>query len=63
MKFLTSQYVGVFWHNVYKKWIAGFQYKKKKYYGGLYDNEVDAAKKVNSICDELGIQKKNHGVI
>jgi len=33
--------------------------KKKKYYGGYYLYEIDAAKRINQLCDEVGIQRKN----
>ena len=34
-------------------------HKKKKYYGGLFDNEEHAAMKVNLLCDKYGIERKN----
>merc|ERR1712096_117318 len=37
------------------KWKA----KLNDYYGGLFDNEGQAAMKVNLLCDELGIERKN----
>ena len=37
-------------------------WKQKKYEGGHYDNEIDAAKRVNQLCDGLEIERKNPGV-
>ena len=31
-------------------------------YGGYFNDELDAAKKVNQWCDELGINVKNPGI-
>ena len=31
-------------------------------YGGLFVNELDAAKRVNQLCDEFGIKQKNSGI-
>ena len=33
--------------------------RKKQIYGGQFNNELDAGKKVNQICEELGISLKN----
>jgi len=32
---------------------------KKRYYGGYFDEQIEAAKRVNQLCDELGIPRKN----
>ena len=55
----TSKYIGVTWHTAAKKWRACVCIKKKKLEGGKYKNELDAAKRVNQMCDELGIERKN----
>jgi len=34
-------------------------YNKKRYYGGYFDNEEHAAMKINLLCDEHGIKRKN----
>jgi len=54
----TSQYIGVSWHKDKKKWEVSL-YHKKKYYGGLFDNEEQAAMKINLLCDKNGIERKN----
>jgi hypothetical protein len=39
----TSRFVGVYRHKT-GKWLAGFRYRGKYYYLGLFADEVDAAK-------------------
>jgi len=55
----TSIYNGVSWHKDKKKWYTELMHKKKKYYGGYFDNEEYAAMKVNILCDNCEIQRKN----
>merc|ERR1711925_69896 len=55
----TSKYNGVSWHKDKKKWQTQFMYNKKKYFGGYFDNEEQAAMKVNLLCDKNGIERKN----
>ena len=43
MKGFTSKYKGVYWSKCAKKWVAQVTLKQKKYYLGLFNNEVDAA--------------------
>jgi hypothetical protein len=31
-------------------------------YGGIFNDEMDAAKKVNQLCEEFGIIVKNPGI-
>ena len=38
-------------------------YNKKKYFGGYFDNEEQAAMKVNLLCDKNGIERKNPMII
>merc|ERR1712034_199927 len=33
-----------------------------KKYGGCFDDELDAAKKVNQLCEEYGMPHKNTGI-
>jgi len=56
----TSQYKGVYWHRGTRKWrvLLCFDGQKQKY-GGLFKYELDAAKKVNQLCEELGIPLQN----
>ena len=54
----TSIYNGVCWNKDNKKWQAQL-HSKKKYYGGLFDNEEHAAMKINLLCDKIGIERKN----
>jgi len=57
--FPTSKYNGVSWNKTTKKWVATLQHNNKKYCYGSFDNEEDAAIKVNLICDKCEIKHKN----
>ena len=57
-----SQYKGVSWHNLSKKWCTQLKFKGEQKYGGVYIEELDAAKKVNQLCEKLGIPPKNPGI-
>merc|ERR1712034_214142 len=59
----TSLYSGVSWQNDAKKWKAELMHKRKKYYGGLFENEEHAAMKINLLCDKYGIKRKNPTII
>merc|ERR1712034_33757 len=61
----TSQYKGVYWHRKRKKWGAWLSLKNgKKKFGGNFKDELDAAKKVNQLCEQLGISPtQNSGVV
>ena len=56
---LSSQYIGVSWDKQNKKWQVQLQHNKKRCFGGLFGKERDAAMKVNLLCDEFGILRKN----
>ena len=34
-------------------------HKSRYRYGGLFNDEMDAAKRVNQLCEEIGIPLKN----
>jgi len=55
----TSKYTGVCWHRKKKKWHTYLKHNKKLYYGGHFDNEDQAAMKVNLLCEKNGIKRKN----
>jgi len=55
----TSKYAGVSWLEKRKRWQAQLVHKKKKRFGGLFKKEKHAAMKVNLLCDEFGIKRKN----
>merc|ERR1712034_202842 len=56
----TSQYIGVYWHKQKKQWQTLVSLKgKKQMYGGHFNDELDAAKKVNELCEKLGIPQQN----
>jgi cell division protein FtsL len=56
---LSSQYKGVSWEKKLQQWKATVYWKKHIYGAGTYINELDAAKRVNEICDSLGMERKN----
>ena len=56
----TSKYRGVYWHKKHKKWDARICLKgQKPKFGGYFEDEVDAAQKVNQLCEELQIPAQN----
>jgi len=59
----SSQFIGVSWNKVNKKWIAQINIKNRgKRFGGCFDDEHEAAKRVNQLCGELGMTAKNPGI-
>merc|ERR1712034_292486 len=56
---LTSQYKGVTWNRKRTKWCVLLCLGGKRKYGGLYKDELDAAKRVNQLCEELRIPFQN----
>merc|ERR1712034_234911 len=55
-----SQYKGVIWHKQSGNWYAQLQVKgKKQKYGGIFKDELDAAKRINQLCEEFGIPPHN----
>jgi len=57
-----SLYDGVYWHVETGKWYAHLSLSSgERKYGGIFDEELDAAKKVNHLCEELGIAPLNPG--
>ena len=55
-----SQYKGVFWNKKCKKWITVLYMKgQKQKYGGYFNDELNAAKRVNQLCKESGIPLQN----
>lgn len=51
----SSQYHNVIWDRTRQKWIGAVRHNSKNHYQKRFDNELDAAKHVNWILDELGI--------
>ena len=43
----TTGYKGVFWHKLAQKWMAQIKVNKRFIYLGLFNNIIDAARKVN----------------
>merc|ERR1712034_306971 len=58
-----SQYKGVTWHKTSGKWYVQLKLKGEKIkYGGVFKDELDAAKRVNQLCEKLGIRTKNSSI-
>jgi hypothetical protein len=56
----TSQYKGVYWRGKRGKWCVQLRLKKQKpICGGHFKDEMDAAKRANQLCKELGIPLQN----
>ena len=48
------------WNKKHKQWCAQLSLKgKKQMYGGYFNDELDAAKRVNQLCEEFGIPLQN----
>jgi hypothetical protein len=58
-KIKISQYKGVMCHKQSGKWCVIICLKRQRRYGGMFNDELDAAKRVNQLCKELGISPKN----
>merc|ERR1712034_34880 len=59
----TSQFKGVHWHKRSGKWHVIMHPKgQKQKYGGMFKNELDAAKRVNQLCQELRIPLQNPAI-
>ena len=56
----TSQYKGVAWNKGRKKWFVLIKPKgHNSKYGGYFKDELDAAKRANQLCEQLGIPLQN----
>ena len=52
----TSQYKGVSWHKERGKWYVSMRQKgQKTKYVGMFKDELEAGKRANQVCEELGI--------
>merc|ERR1712034_33130 len=59
----TSQFKGVYWHKETGKWYVVMRPKRQKQkYGGMFKDELDAAKRVNQLCQELRIPLQNPAI-
>ena len=57
-----GKYVGVYWLKQKKTWRASMTHNSQTHYIGCFEFEEDAAKAVNSKCQELNIPLKNLSV-
>ena len=56
----TSQYKGVTYDKQTGKWSVRFSAKgQNQQYGGPFNEEIDAGKRVNQLCKDFGIPQKN----
>merc|ERR1712034_164449 len=56
----TSKYKGISWNRQMGKWNVQIRPKGQKLkFGGYFEDELDAAKGVNQLCEELGIPLQN----
>ena len=56
----TSQYKGVYYDKTNGKWHVLISPKgQKRKYGGMFKDELDAAKRVNQLCEDFGIPRQN----
>jgi len=53
----TSTYKGVSWSEERQRWCVGVGFNKKRYSGGRFVNEVDAAKAYDNLINKLDLQK------
>ena len=59
----TPQYTGVYWNRKNRKWYVLLSLKGQgRKYGGTFKDELDAAKRVNQLCEELGIPPQNPAI-
>merc|ERR1712034_133575 len=55
-----SQFKGVYWHKQSRQWCAHLNLKRRiQKCGGYFNDELDAAKAVNQLCEELQISPYN----
>ena len=56
----TSQYKGVYWHSQTGRWYVSIRPKgQNRKYCGSFKDELDAAKRVNQFCEDVGIPLRN----
>ena len=59
----TSQYKGVSWHKGSRRWQVKLIVKGHIQNGGYFKEDLDAAKKVNQLCEKLEIPLQNPGIV
>ena len=58
-----SQFKGVTWNKQRKTWYAQLFLKgQKQKYSGYFNDELDAAKRINQLCEEFQIPLQNPGI-
>ena len=60
----TSRYKGVDWNKKRKIWrVRVWSKEGKSKFGGHFQDELDAVKRVNQLCEELGIPPQNPDIV
>jgi hypothetical protein len=57
----VSQFRGVSWHHVSKKWVAQYKVNRRSVYLGLFEDEIDAAKAYDAATFSKGGTHLNFG--
>ena len=63
MQSKRSKFIGVSWNKSRSKWLAQVRFGNAVYYAGSFENEICAAKAVNTKCKELGLPIKNKDIM
>jgi hypothetical protein len=53
----SSKYRFVCWHKMSKKWIVQMKANGKSIYGGLFDDEIEAARAADAIAEKHGFDE------
>lgn len=59
----SSQFHNVIWDSSRNKWIGVVRHNSKNHFQKRFDNEIDAAKHVNWILDELGLTDRVRNIV
>ena len=59
----SSQYHNVLWDKSRNKWVGVVRHNSKNHFPKRFDNEVDAAKHVNWILDELELTDRARNIV
>lgn len=59
----SSSYHNVIWDKTRNKWVGTVRHNSKNHFQKRFDNEVDAAKHVNWILDELGLTDRSRNPV
>jgi hypothetical protein len=57
-----SKYRNIYWKRENRKWCVQFCVNGERQFGGYFNDELDAAKRVNQLCEEMQIPSKNPAI-